>query len=171
MNKLGIALSVGVVAAAGGFFAGTMAAPTKTSTATALKDVKWTPLDPKVGDKGAQFSVVFGDMQKKAPIGFLLKMPAGGKPGPHTHSSDDYGVSIQGSVHNFASPGTDEGPALTAGGTWFQPAKMAHDNHCDSKEDCIDFIYMPNGFDFKPAAPPKAADPKPADPKPATPKK
>ena len=99
----------------------------------------------------------FGDPKKKGPIGFLLKVPAGFKPGPHTHSSDDYAVIVQGAMHNFAQPGTDEGPAVGPGGTWFQPANKPHDNHCDGPGDCIAFIYMPNGFDLKPWVDPKAA--------------
>jgi len=151
MNKLGMVVTVGVVAAAGGFFAGSMAAGTKDPTLTALKDEKWTPIDAKAGDKGPQMAVVFGDPKAAGkPLGFLLKLPAGFKPGPHTHTSDDYAVVVQGSAHNFV-PGADEGAALTAGGTWFQPGKKVHDNHCDSKEDCILFVYTPAGFDFVPA--------------------
>jgi hypothetical protein len=124
----------------------------KENTWTQLKDAKWTPLDPKAGDKGPQVSVVFGDMTKKAPIGFILKVPPGFKAGAHTHTSDDYAVIIQGTVHNFKSPGTDEGPGMTPGGAWFQPAKQPHDNECEasSKDGCLIFVYMANGFDFKP---------------------
>ena len=128
----------------------------KDNTWTALKDAKWAPLDPadKAG-KGPQVSVVFGDMAK-GPVGVLLKVPAGFKPGPHTHSSDDYAVVIQGTVHNFKATAKDEkntGPALTAGGSWFQPGNAAHDNECEktSKDGCILFVYMEKGFDFKPA--------------------
>ena len=130
-----------------------MANPTA-SVSMPAKDTKWTPLDPsdKAG-KGPQFSVVFGEMGKKEPIGFFLKMPAGFKPGPHTHTSDDYAVIIQGTVHNFKAPGKDEGPGLTAGGQWFQKGGEVHDNDCEksSKDGCLVFVYMPNGFDFMPA--------------------
>lgn len=136
-----------------------MAAPKKDETWTPAKDAKWIPLDAKAGDKGPQVSIVFGDMAKKAPIGFLLKMPAGFKAGPHTHTSDDYATIIEGTVHNFKAPGTDTGPGLTAGGHWFQPGGQPHDNECEasSKDGCLMFVYMANGFDFKPWTEPKKA--------------
>ena len=150
---------IALAAASGGFVAGVLAAGAKkTPTTTTAADVKWTPMDEKAGDKGPQMAVVFGDLKKKAPIGWMLKTPAGFKPGPHTHTSDDYGVVVSGSWHNFAAPGTDEGPALTAGANWYQPGGQAHDNACDasSKDGCVVFVYMPNGFDFKPWTDPKA---------------
>jgi hypothetical protein len=132
-----------------------MANPTA-STVTLAKDTKFVPLDPKdTAGKGPQVSVVFGDMTKKEPIGFFLKLPAGFKPGPHTHTSDDYAVIVQGTVHNF-KPGKDEGPGVTVGGSWFQKGGEVHDNDCEksSKDGCIIYVVMPTGFDFKPAAEP-----------------
>lgn len=155
MNKL--ALAVCGLAAVGGL----VAAGPKDIVTTQNKDLKWSPLDPKdTAGKGAMYTVVFGDMKKKAPIGFILKLPPGAKPGPHTHSSDDYATVISGTMHNFKAPGTDEGPGLTAGGTWFQPANQVHDNECEasSKDGCQIFVYMPNGFDIKPAAAAPAKD-------------
>ena len=141
----------GGLGAAGGVFA----AKGKEIALTPPEDVKFQPIDPNDKEgKGPQLSVVFGDMKKKGPMGFILKVPPGFKPGPHTHTSDDYAVIIKGAVHNFA-PG-DEGKAIGPGGTWFQPGKMVHDNHCAEGAPCLLFVYMPNGFDFKPATDPKA---------------
>jgi hypothetical protein len=157
-NKL-IVGAVSLCAALGGFVAGSMAAGAKKEIAiTQLKDTQWSPMDPSAGDKGPQMSVVFGDLKKKAPIGLLLKFPPGFKPGPHTHTSDDYAVILQGNVHNFAAPGTDEGPAVTQGGHWFQPGGQPHDNECEasSKDGCLVYVVLPNGFDFKPWAAPAA---------------
>jgi hypothetical protein len=131
------------------------AGPKKDSVITQLKDAKWIPLDEKAGDKGPQVSIVFGDMKAKGkPIGFLLKVPAGFSPGPHTHTSDDYAVILQGTLHNFKAPGDDKGAGVTTGGSWFQPGGEAHDNWCEpsSKDGCIGFVYMEKGFDFKPWA-------------------
>jgi Domain of unknown function (DUF4437) len=166
MNKLGIGITVGVLAGIGGFVAGVSAAPkAKEIVTTPASDVKWTPLDPKAGDKGPVMSVVFGDPKAKGPIGFLLKVPAGFKPGPHTHTSDDYAVIITGSMHDFAAGDVDkvdEGKALGPGSTWMQPGKQVHDNHCDGPDACEFFVYMPNGFDMKPYVPPPAKPAKPA---------
>ena len=119
------------------------------STTTTRKEATWIPLDPKAGDKGPQVSVVFGDLAKKAPIGFLFKTPPGFRPGPHTHSSDDFAVVIEGHMHNYAA-GKAEGPGLGAGERWHQIANEPHDNYCEPGADCVVFIYMPDGFDFKP---------------------
>jgi uncharacterized protein DUF4437 len=163
MNKLALAV-LGTAALATGALAGP-----KDAVSTPSKDQKWTPLDPKAGDKGPQVSVVFGDMKKKAPIGFFLKIPKDFKPGPHTHASDDYAVVVSGKAHNFPAPGTDEGPAVDPGGSWFQPGGKPHDNHCEAGSECVIFVYMPNGFDIKPWTDPKA--PKKDEPKKPEPKK
>jgi hypothetical protein len=145
-----------LVSAGMGLGAGVFAAKGKEIVVTPAEQMKFQPLDPadKEG-KGPQIAVVFGDLKKKGPIGFLFKAPPGFKPGPHTHSSDDYAVILKGPMHNFA-PGGDEGPAVGLGGTWFQPGKMVHDNHCSGSEECLAFVYLPKGFDFKPV-PTKAA--------------
>ena len=148
-------LALALVAATASF----ASAGPKDNTWTQLKDAKWQPVDPadKTG-KGPQISLVFGNLQK-GPAGFLFKVPAGFKPGAHTHTSDDYAVVIQGTLHNFKAPGKDTGPGLTVGGSWFQPGGQPHDNECEasSKDGCILFIYVEKGFDFKPWPDPKAA--------------
>ncbi len=157
MKNLRWILMASLLSAAMGVGAGVFAAKAREIVLTPPEDVKFMPLDPSDKEgKGPQISVVFGDMKKKGPIGFILKAPPGFKPGPHTHSSDDYAVIIKGALHNFAANG-DEGTAIGPGGTWHQPGKMPHDNHCSSAEPCLAFVYMPNGFDFKPVPPPKSA--------------
>jgi hypothetical protein len=167
-----------VVTAGLGFAGGVVAAAAKKEiVVTPAADLKFEPLDPKDTEvKGPAMSVVFGDVKKKGQaIGFLLRIPAGGKAGPHTHTSDDYVVGITGLIHDFA-PGPEEGKPLGPGGHWFQPGKMVHDNDCEAKGGtCLSFVYMPKGFDFIPAktdakaaaAAPAAPAAKPAAPAPA----
>jgi quercetin dioxygenase-like cupin family protein len=123
--------------------------------------VKFQSFDPtdKEG-KGPQIAVVFGDMRKKGPIGYLLKIPAGAASPAHIHSSDDYAVVIKGALSNYA-PGTED-KALPPGSTWFQPAQVGHINHCAAGAPCEVFVYMANGFDFAPA---KTDSPNPEAPK------
>jgi hypothetical protein len=148
---IGFVLTLGLGVSAG--YA--IAKANKAAELVPAADVKWTPLDPKAGARGPQISVVFGDLKKKAPIGVLLKIPAGAKPGPHTHTSDYWAVVVQGTQHNW--PGTgDEGKALPVGSWWFQPGKAVHDNHCEAGTDCVMFVYMTRGFDMMPASPTKA---------------
>lgn len=117
---------------------------------TPAPDVKYQPLDPNDKEgKGPQISVVFGELGKKAPLGFLFKVPPGFRPGPHLHSSDYNSIVLEGAVHDFA-PGADEGQAIGPGGHWFQPGQQPHDNHCASTTPCLMFIYTPQGFDFMP---------------------
>jgi hypothetical protein len=142
---------VSLASAGVGLAGGVFAAKSKEIVVTPAADVKFQPLDPadKEG-KGPQIAVVFGDIKKKGtPLGFLFKAPANFKPGPHSHTSDDYAVIVKGTLHNFA-PG-DEGKGLTPGGTWYQPGKVVHDNHCEAGSECVAFVYTPNGFDFIPA--------------------
>jgi hypothetical protein len=113
-------------------------------------EVKYQPLDPTDKDgKGPQISIVFGDMKKKAPVGFLFKVPAGFRPGPHRHSQDYWSVVLEGTVHDFV-PGSDEGKGIGPGGFWFQAGRSAHDNHCASDVPCVIFIYSPVGYDYLP---------------------
>lgn len=113
--------------------------------------VAYQPLDPRDKEgKGPQIAMVFGDMKKKAPVGFLFKVPAGFRPGPHLHTQDYYSVVLEGAVHDFA-PGADEGEAIGPGGFWFQAGKKVHDNHCASTTPCVIFIYSPSGYDYLPA--------------------
>lgn len=119
-------------------------------TRTPPAEVKYEPLDPRdTTGKGPQIAIVFGDMQKKAPVGFLFKVPAGFRPGPHTHTQDYYSVVLEGVVHDFA-PGADEGAPIGPGGFWFQAGKAPHDNHCASATPCVIFIYSPSGYDYLP---------------------
>jgi len=142
--------------ALGGFGAGAWAKKSRQIVLVPPDEVKFKPFDPNDKEgKGPQVAVVFGAMKKKGPVGFLLKVPPDGRPGPHTHTSDDYAVIIKGVVHNFA-PG-DEGKGIGPGGYWMQPGKMVHDNHCEAGGECLIFVYLPGGFDFVPAKAAKTA--------------
>lgn len=115
----------------------------------ALADAKWQALVPQLGDKGPQLTVVFGDI-KKGPVGLVLKFPAGFTPGPHTHSSDYWGVVISGEMVDTDPGKLDTATRLTAGGRWSEPANRPHDNLCTPKSDCMAFVYFPHGLDVKP---------------------
>lgn len=129
---------------------GVLAAKGKGIVLTPDNALNFRPLDPRDKEgKGPQISVVFGDLMKKGPIGYLLKVPAGSISPAHMHTSDDYAVVIKGALNNYAPDA--KGEALAPGGTWFQPANVAHVNHCEGSAPCEVFVYMPNGFDYVPA--------------------
>ena len=119
---------------------------------TPIGEVKWTPLVPQLGAKSPQMSVVFGDV-KNGPVGLLLKFPPGFTPGPHTHSSDYYGVSIAGEVQDADVGKLASSPRLGPGGHWMEAANHPHDNQCSPAGECIEFVYFPKGFDVKPFKP------------------
>lgn len=144
VSALSVALGVAVLMGRANAYA------TKEIILTPPADVKFVPLDPDDSERrGPQISVVFGDMKKRAPLGFFFKVPAGFKPGPHTHTSDYHAIVLEGAVHDFAAGGL-EGPPIGPGGHWFQPGNLPHDNHCASTTPCVMFIYTPHGFDFIP---------------------
>jgi len=151
-KKIRWAFIVPLLTVSVGFAGAARAKEAKEIVVTPPADVKFMPLDPNDKEgKGPQISVLSGDMKKKGtPLFFLLKLPPGFKPGPHTHTSDDWAVVVQGAGHNFAAGG-DEGKAVDVGGFWYQPGKVAHDNHCASTTPCIIAVYTPKGFDFLPA--------------------
>lgn len=148
MNRLCIFAVAAAITAAGA----TVHADKPRAAAATIKPaagLAWTPLVPELGARGPQISVVFGDI-KKGPVGLLLKQPAGARPGPHTHSSDYWGVVVSGAVQDFA-PGKEASAAALAPGSWWkQPGKAAHDNHCSETSECVVFVYFPGGFDFAP---------------------
>lgn len=123
---------------------------TRAIAVTPAAQVAFRPLLPDdTTGKGPAASVVFGDLSKRVPTGLLMKVPADADPGPHTHSSDYHGVVISGTLHHF-TPGGGEGPALTAGSTWFAPRDVVHENHCETNEPCVLYLVFDDGFDVKP---------------------
>jgi hypothetical protein len=128
------------------------AKPNVPTIVTQAKDVKFFPLDPNDKEgKGVLVSVVFGDLSKPEPVGFLAKVPAGTVPGAHTHGSDYYGIALRGKSYHFR-PGKDEGKVIENGATWFQAKDVPHNNRCEGPEACLIFMYYPGGFSFTPVS-------------------
>ena len=56
---------------------------------TPLADLVFVPLDPQDSSgKGPAIHVLFGELNKKGPLAFLARLPAGYSAGWHTHSRD-----------------------------------------------------------------------------------
>jgi hypothetical protein len=150
-----LSLSIAAAVVVGGVTTSVMAAAPPARGADILRtppaQVTYRPLDPRdTQGKGPQISIVFGEMNKAAPVGFLFKVPGGFRPGPHRHTRDYYSVVLEGIVHDFV-PGAGEGDAIGPGGFWFQAGNKLHDNHCASATPCVIFIYSPSGYDYLPA--------------------
>jgi quercetin dioxygenase-like cupin family protein len=113
-------------------------------------DLKWTAFDEKAGvDKSGGYAVLFGD-PNTAPVGVLIKSPAGNPGMPHTHSSSYHGIAIAGaSAHQVNGPA--KAKPLPAGSYWFVPGGEPHTSMCPGKEECVSFAHINVGkFDFAP---------------------
>ncbi|HEX4421124.1 MAG TPA: hypothetical protein VH165_24570 [Kofleriaceae bacterium] len=114
---------------------------------------KFTPLDPRA-PAGPQVAVISGDL-KAGPVALLLKLPRGAEP-IHWHTSDYYAVLVEGTAKHWLAGQVVPAQGSPAGTSWFQPggsAATAHGDECTS-DSCTVFVYMANGLDFTPVAPP-----------------
>src|SRR5262245_11374603 len=82
------------------------AAPKPASSYNALSELKWMPLDPNAGAAGPQLSVVNGDPMKGAHTS-ILKVPAGGSAGMHTHTNEYWAVTVQGTATHWMDTETE----------------------------------------------------------------
>jgi beta-alanine degradation protein BauB len=114
--------------------------------------LQYQAVDPAATAPGPEIAIVSGDLQKGGA--FFLKLPAGAKPGLHTHSADYHAVLISG-AHKHWQPGEDKkAKVLPPGSYWYQPGKQAHGDECTGAEPCVIYVVMDGAFDFAPA--PKA---------------
>jgi len=114
-------------------------------------ELTFAPIDPSA-EGGPEVAVVHGDL--KTGAAFFLKIPAGFKPGLHTHTGDYHAVVVSGAPRHWL-PGKDrQAKPLAPGSYWFQPGGQPHGDECTGKEPCIAFVIMNGAFDFQPT--PKA---------------
>lgn len=118
---------------------------------TKADEANWIAMIPEMGAKGPTFSVVFGEpgMMGK-PFGGMFRVPAGGESPAHIHTSDYWAVMVSG-TESAREKTADRPMTIPAGSTWYQPAKASHLNKCMGPEDCVFFVYYPNGMDYIPS--------------------
>jgi hypothetical protein len=90
-------------------------------------DLKWGPAPPAL-PKGAEITVLSGDLSKNGPFVLRLKMPKDYTFPAHNHPTDENVTVISGNFHVGMGDKLDEKKAieLTAGGYAEAPAKMNH---------------------------------------------
>jgi quercetin dioxygenase-like cupin family protein len=95
--------------------------------AVSADQLKWGPAPPAF-PKGAQISVLAGDLTKEGLYVIRLKLPAGYKVPPHTHPNDENVTVISGTFNIGMGSTLDEknGKALAAGGFVHMPNGMQH---------------------------------------------
>jgi hypothetical protein len=135
---LGIAVGVAAYAAGG-----------KKALMVPVAEVKFAEAFPD-HPGGPQVGLLYGDL-KKGASGFLLKIPAGFKAPPHSHSADYKTVAISGTFLH-GEVGDAPPKPVTAGSYWYQPAKVPHTDECAPGADCLAFVQFAGPFDFVPAA-------------------
>lgn len=122
---------------------------------TLPKKVEWMAMIPEMGTKGPAFSVVFGKPGEIGhPFGGLFRVPAGGESPSHTHTSDYWAVMVSGTESARVTVDDTVAP-IPPGSWWFQPGKAPHVNKCIGPEECVFFVYYPNGMDYIPSVPSK----------------
>ena len=129
-----------------------ISAEEKTKIAIVRPDqAKWTAMIPEMGDKGPTFSVVFGEPGVIAkPFGGMFRVPAGGESPTHTHTSGYWAVMVSG-TESAREKMEDTPMTIPVGSTWYQPGSSPHVNKCMGPEDCVFFVYYPNGMDYHPS--------------------
>jgi quercetin dioxygenase-like cupin family protein len=95
--------------------------------AVSADQLKWGPAPPAF-PKGAQISVLAGDLTKEGLYVIRLKLPVGYKVPPHTHPNDENVTVITGTFNIGTGSTFDEknGKALKAGGFVHMPKGMQH---------------------------------------------
>jgi hypothetical protein len=107
-------------------------------------------LDPKK-PQGLQQAVLSGD-PKVGPVAFIMKIPRGRLP-MHYHSSDYYGLIVEGKMKHWLPGHEAEAKESPPGTFWFQPggSDTVHDDECLS-DSCQLYVYMTGKFDAFPVA-------------------
>src|SRR5579859_3297697 len=114
--------------------------------------LQYQPLMP--GQPGPDVAWVHGDA--KSGGAFFLRVPAGGKPGLHTHTSDYQAVVISGTPKHWLARADAKAKPLPAGSYWFQPGGQPHGDECAGKDPCVLFVVFSGAFDFTPTPKAKA---------------
>lgn len=90
----------------------------------ARESIQWQPLNPARGDNSPRAGVLWGDITKDMPSGFLVKFKDGFSSPPHIHNITYRAVVLSGKVHN-----DDPNAAkmwMGPGSFWTQPAGEDH---------------------------------------------
>lgn len=104
----------------------------------------------RVQDHEDTHAIVFGKPGVIGqPFGGMFRVPAGGESPMHTHTSDYWAAMVSG-TESAREKVADVPMKVLPGSTWYQPAKAPHVNKCMGPEECVFFVYYPNGMDYIP---------------------
>lgn len=116
----------------------------KKATLWSASELKWQPV-PDV--QGVQQAILWGNPEKGAH-GTLIKFAAGTEVPLHSHTADDRGVVVSGTlVIGLEGQAPKE---LGSGSYLFSPGGVKHTTKCKSGADCVFFAQFSGAFDLIP---------------------
>ncbi|MGB3406639.1 MAG: hypothetical protein WBA67_04020 [Jannaschia sp.] len=113
---------------------------------TPIEDAPFAPLFP-----GVEAYTLYGGFGQGIPTAILSRTDPGQSMAiPHTHTDGYWGFVIAGRHQHWEMSEPDQGPILTAGSSWYQPADMPHADLCIGPEPCINLVVFDERADFIP---------------------
>lgn len=111
-------------------------------------DIPWFEV-PNTGGN-VSLAWVWGEAESAAPSSFFLRFKPGFPGFQHAHTHAYHGLVLQGAYKHWA-PDDAKVPTLPVGATLWQNGLAAHDDACDTDEECIAYFRIEDAFDVYPA--------------------
>jgi len=115
----------------------------KTARLLTSEGLKWTDV-PEL--PGARQAVVWGDSTKGA-YGMFEKWPGGTEVALHTHTHDNRGAMISGTL--VITMEGESAKELGPGSYVFVPGGARHSTSCKSGAECVFYVHQPGAGDLK----------------------
>lgn len=113
---------------------------------TPVDEIPWQPLFP-----GIEAFALYGGLDQGMPTAFISRTDPGQSMAiPHTHTDGYWGFILAGKHQHWELSEPDQGPILTAGSSWYQPADVPHADLCVGPEPCITLVIFDQQADFIP---------------------
>lgn len=101
---------------------------------------------------GTALQLLYGGVGTGMPTAFISRQdPAQAMAFPHTHSNGYRGFVLKGNYQHWELSEPDQGPTLTVGSSWYQPADVPHADLCVGPAACEVLIVFDAAADFIPA--------------------
>jgi len=110
-------------------------------------DIPWADV-PNTGGT-VKLARVWGEKETPEPSGFFLKFAAGFPGFPHIHTESYEGLVIQGRPKHWEI-GEKNVPVTPAGSSFWQTGGAAHDDSCETGDDCVMYFRIHGKFDVQP---------------------
>jgi quercetin dioxygenase-like cupin family protein len=112
-----------------------------------MADHQWRPLDPR-NPSGTQIAILW-ENSVHGSYGALLRFPAGFRSPMHSHSADEYTVTLQGTaIHWTEAESEATAKRMTPGSFTLIRGGVSHVSSCAEGEECIAFLTQSAPFDF-----------------------